>query len=1069
MRLCRSICAGLAVFACAVGAVANNDVWQFAVSGNWGDGFRWVDGSTPGPADTATFDKPGTYIVTFNANPLAIQALSVTDGSVTFTGGGVARQLNVNASGSNTVTIAGGSTLALSTSGSSVHLNGISSLNVGSGLNTSQFLVNFGSHVSTPGTNLGLTGNGTMIVDGANSDLISGSAMRIGRNGFAGQLSFRNAATGRLGAIELAESTTPGTTGMLRVESDADVVAVDDLTLAASAGSVGAATLNIHGTGSTLTQNLIGFLDQDNSVVVGNSSTGSAALNIGVAASGGTLTTGIGGMRVENTGTVTIGSGPNTGTLVSNGLLQLYGGQMTVGPGSTLNLIGVNPSVGIFGGHLDVDAAASVNYNGNLFIGNGGTANFGGFVPANFLTIDTGASLTASGIVNNGTMVVDGSTSSVVANGIGLAANSNTSFQNGAIATIASSLSMIADNFYDSSLVFESGAQLTTGSFDLVSFRNFVSPSVHTATATVTGTGTNVSIVPGGSLTLGGPAELYQDGPAILNVLDEANFIVGAGGTTVLKPGAEINIDDATVDLATLDNQGGHVNLVSGRLSFIGDLSVGTDGVLGKNVTLEGGQHVTLSGTTTVDFGRTLTLDGGTLETGDLDIEGTFNFIAGNLAINEEGASVDHPIVTNPTTTITVNANNVSLGDATSVGFQHQGVLLVGSTTLTLNSGGYARLGVGTLLLGSTVVAPNGVYLSGGSNLVGFGAVNARVTGDGGSVIEALGPLALGDAASVAGFNYEGELRTKQYAVTLNSSATVGLGNLTTLGNGATPGTLNATNGFFIDVDEAMTGYGTINSTNTLAKRSIINGTVQGASPTHRITLTGYIKGIGTFTDVIFVGTFSPGLSPVHLTAGNLAFGATNSLVMEIGGVAPGSGYDQIQATGSLDLGGTLVVTLIDGFAPQLGNQFNLFDWNSVLGIFASLQLPALVGNLSWNTSQLYTAGILSVVAGVPGDYNQDGKVSAADYTVWRNNLGSVASLPNDDTNGVGADDYLRWKTHFGEMVGGAGGGSAGSPYSTVAVPEPATVLLFLLSVAPLLGEAIKRIHRNESVSRLFR
>ena len=35
--------------------------------------------------------------------------------------------------------------------------------------------------------------------------------------------------------------------------------------------------------------------------------------------------------------------------------------------------------------------------------------------------------------------------------------------------------------------------------------------------------------------------------------------------------------------------------------------------------------------------------------------------------------------------------------------------------------------------------------------------------------------------------------------------------------------------------------------------------------------------------------------------------------------------------------------------------------------------------------------------------------------------------------------------------------------------PEKAIPAITVLSVAPLLGEAIKRIHRNESVSRLFK
>ena len=79
-------------------------------------------------------------------------------------------------------------------------------------------------------------------------------------------------------------------------------------------------------------------------------------------------------------------------------------------------------------------------------------------------------------------------------------------------------------------------------------------------------------------------------------------------------------------------------------------------------------------------------------------------------------------------------------------------------------------------------------------------------------------------------------------------------------------------------------------------------------------------------------------------------------------------------------------------------------------------------------------------VAMLPGDYNSDGTVDAADYTVWRDNLGGLTSLANDDTAGVGPDDYDRWQTHFGEPSTPGAGASA-----NVAVPEPATIVLILL------------------------
>jgi hypothetical protein len=75
------------------------------------------------------------------------------------------------------------------------------------------------------------------------------------------------------------------------------------------------------------------------------------------------------------------------------------------------------------------------------------------------------------------------------------------------------------------------------------------------------------------------------------------------------------------------------------------------------------------------------------------------------------------------------------------------------------------------------------------------------------------------------------------------------------------------------------------------------------------------------------------------------------------------------------------------------------------------------------------------------GDYNGDGEVDAADYTVWRNSLGSTTQLAanGDDTGmsqGVIDDaDYLVWKNNYGE------GATGDLPIGRAAVPEPATLV----------------------------
>ncbi|WP_252854077.1 lamin tail domain-containing protein [Aeoliella straminimaris] len=79
---------------------------------------------------------------------------------------------------------------------------------------------------------------------------------------------------------------------------------------------------------------------------------------------------------------------------------------------------------------------------------------------------------------------------------------------------------------------------------------------------------------------------------------------------------------------------------------------------------------------------------------------------------------------------------------------------------------------------------------------------------------------------------------------------------------------------------------------------------------------------------------------------------------------------------------------------------------------------------------------------GLPaGDYNDDGVVDMADYTVWRNHLGAPAdTLPNDPVGGViGAAQYDTWKDSFGNSR--ASRGTA----TYFAVPEPGAIVLILL------------------------
>jgi hypothetical protein len=93
--------------------------------------------------------------------------------------------------------------------------------------------------------------------------------------------------------------------------------------------------------------------------------------------------------------------------------------------------------------------------------------------------------------------------------------------------------------------------------------------------------------------------------------------------------------------------------------------------------------------------------------------------------------------------------------------------------------------------------------------------------------------------------------------------------------------------------------------------------------------------------------------------------------------------------------------------------------------------------------------GFVPNAAGVPGDYNGNGVVDAADYTYWRDRLGDNAPLPNTDPNDtdgmVTAAEYAYWVSRFG-ATSGSGSGSLTSG----AVPEPGGVALVAIGLGCL-------------------
>jgi hypothetical protein len=1070
----------IVLLAAAQAALANGFIWTNSAGGDW-KGPNWNFLGSPGTNDSATFSLPSaTYTVSFSFPPSPVQDLNVSAGKIAFSGGAGGATLSVTSTsgGGQTVTVAGPNTsLTLGSSGGA----GSSPMNLTAGKST--FIQNGATLNTLAGSQLNtgflFVNSGTLLVDGssgaaggqASAAIASGVGMpnAFGIAGGAAAITFSNGATGdfRVGGIDLANDSTAGTSGTLNVLSGA-MLSVGNLNLATSGGATTSATLDIEGASSSLIQS-------GATLNVGHSATGAAVINIGTTSAGASLSTGTGLFTINKTGTVNLGiPGGSGSTLNVHGDITIDGGALqNNGKASefvwdashTMTVINGGRATFLSGFNTASSAEVTISGNGSKLETTAGQApiviqNLG------LVSVNSGGLLSSAGVINLGNsstdtteLDVDGLGSAVVSNATSQSTwdglKSSVSFTNGASGTFPSGIDLaMSGDGASVSVAVKSGASLHVGNLNVAAGSH-----VSVAVVTISDASTSVMLNPNANLVIGDAS----GGTATINVNSGATLALGAGGATALNSTGALNINGGTVDLKSLTASGGVVNLVAGSLSFIGNLTAGTGGLLGANPNIGFNQSITLTGTTTIDASHTLTLSGGTLNTGSLTVNGAFAFNAGTLGITQPNALINTSIVSNsPSSTININANNVALGNASSfTGFLHQGTLNVGGNSVTLNSAGYADLGVLTTLNGGTITAPNGVSFGSGSNFSGHGTINAQVTGELGSVIDADGSLALGDSTSPAGFNFAGQLRTHANSVTLNSSAPATLGNLTLLGTAASPGTLNAANGLVVNFGAAVTGFGTINSSNTLALHSVINGTVQGTSAAQPLTLTGWIKGVGSFNNVVFSGTYDPGFSPTLATVGSVSFGPANVLNVELGGTARGSQYDAVIASGNLTLGGSLQVSLINNFSPGLGNSFDILDWAARSGTFSSMQLPALSGSLVWNTSQLYNTGVISVIDSnfLPGDMNRGGHVDVADISAMESALIDLDSykathlfggLPMTDLQLAEIGDFTGdSKVTNADLQGlinllANGGGSGGALVS--AVPEPSGVALAALA-----------------------
>ena len=181
---------------------------------------------------------------------------------------------------------------------------------------------------------------------------------------------------------------------------------------------------------------------------------------------------------------------------------------------------------------------------------------------------------------------------------------------------------------------------------------------------------------------------------------------------------------------------------------------------------------------------------------------------------------------------------------------------------------------------------------------------------------------------------------------------------------------------------------------------------------------TGVFHDAATNNGTVFV---SPGSEIVLLE--DLGFSAGAALSVQLAAIDPGGdptdGFGQALTSGQVTLAGALNVSLVGGYIPSWETHFKSSPQaGGRSGTFATESLPALTGGLGWDVVYSANAVTLSVVSALLGDYNADGAVDAADYVVWRKNVGTTNVLPNDPDGGtIGPLQYATWRANFGGPV----------------------------------------------------
>lgn len=276
----------------------------------------------------------------------------------------------------------------------------------------------------------------------------------------------------------------------------------------------------------------------------------------------------------------------------------------------------------------------------------------------------------------------------------------------------------------------------------------------------------------------------------------------------------------------------------------------------------------------------------------------------------------------------------------------------------------FEKTGAGTWVLTGNSTYTGGTTITGGLLQLGNGG-SAGMVGSGDIAISAGATLGVNRSNS---FTIASNITGEGAVVVNNTSSGVVIidtvGNTYSGGTRVNSGTLMVNNAY-----NSGTGTGSVHveRAGTLAGRGYITP-VAGNS----VTICGALS----------VGEISTMASPLHITTSG-----SGSLIVEGGGVVvldlvSGAGSGMLNAPEEADMlviggnvllneGSILRVQNLNGLVDwAVGDAWQIIDWSTLgttrTGSFTTLDLPTLTEAYKWDTSGLYTSGIITVADAVP-------------------------------------------------------------------------------------------------------